>query len=337
MTERQKILDLVHRLAAQTVTYPYKVWGYGEAVGLEGLLVAASVTGESAYFEFVHGLIDAWVGVKPHIDYPDHVAPGLALLEVYQRTGDERLLEQARRLAGFFERLPRTPSGAALHRPDHPEFAPYVYVDCMQVDAPFLCRLAQITGESWYFDVATDLLLGHIEVLQDSDSGLFYHLYDSARQKTNGAFWARGNGWAILGLVSVLEALPDDHPDAPRIRTAFERLAAALIRLQDRSGHWHTVLDYSDASLETSAAAFFCAALIRGVRSCLLPASYLEVGERAWQAVASSINSRGILTGVSQATPPGSVEDYLRVPTGGLYPWGQGPALLAAAVQLSVS
>lgn len=336
MTERQEILNLVHRLAVQTVAYPYKVWGYGEAVGLEGLLVAAEVSGEEAYFEFVHGLIDAWVGAKPHIDYPDHVAPGLVLLEVYQRTGDARLLQQAHRLAEFFERLPRTRSGAALHRPDHPEFAPYVYVDCMHLDAPFLCRLAQVTGDSHFFDRATDLLLGHTRVLQDKGTGLFYHLYDGARLQTNGAFWGRGNGWAILGLVGTLEALPEGHPDGPRIRSVLKRQVAALVRLQDGSGHWRTVVDRSDSYLETSIAAFLCAALTRGVRGGLLPALYLDVAERAWSAVVRSIDTQGVLSGVSQATPPGDAEHYRQVPAGGLYPWGQGPALLAAAARLAL-
>ena len=38
----------------------------------------------------------------------------------------------------------------------------------------------------------------------------------------------------------------------------------------------------------------------------------------------------GMIAGVSYATPPGDVEQYNHAPTGGLYPWGHGPALLAA-------
>jgi len=334
VNERWVTLDLIHCLATRTIVYPYKVWGYGEAIGLEGLLAAADATGAPAYFQFVHGLIDAWVAARPEIGFADHVAPGQVLLAIYERTGDERLLRQALRLARFFAGLPRSPEGAALHRPDHPEFAAYVYVDCLAVDAPFLCHLAQLTGDAQFFRLATDLLLGHIRVLQDQTNGLFYHLYDSARRQTNGAFWGRGNGWAILGLLATLERLPHDDPAQGTIRTALERQAAALVKVQDESGHWHTVLDRPDTSLEASVSAFLSAALTHGVRVGLLPGWYLDTADRAWSALRTSVDANGTVAGVSQATPPGDAAHYNQVPTGGLYPWGQGPALLAATERL---
>ena len=76
MTDPPLIEDLIHRLAVQTMAYPYKVWGYGEEIGL---LAASDVTSEPAYFEFVHDLMDAWVASRPVISYPDHVAPGSVL------------------------------------------------------------------------------------------------------------------------------------------------------------------------------------------------------------------------------------------------------------------
>ncbi len=330
MTDPPLIEDLINRLAVQTMAYPYKVWGYGEEMGLQGLLAASDVTSEPAYFEFVHGLMDAWVASRPEISYPDHVAPGSVLLEIYQRTGDQRLLEQARHLAQFFADLPRASSGTARHRPDHPEFSQYAYVDCIPIDGPFLCRFADLTGETSFFDLGVDLLLSHVRVLQDEDSGLFYHLYDCAHERTNGAFWGRGNGWAILGLIDILELLGPADPARPQIQTFLERQAAALARLQDSSGHWHTVLNQPNTYLETSLAAFFCVAFTRAVDSGLLSTRYLESARAAWVALVDSIDAHGLVQGVSYATPPGDAVHYQRAPVGGLYPWGQGPALLAA-------
>jgi rhamnogalacturonyl hydrolase YesR len=221
-----------------------------------------------------------------------------------------------------------------LHRPDHDEYSEYVYVDCMHVDGPFLCRLAQVTGNSGYFDLAADLLRGHVRVLQDDDTGLFYHLYDAGRAVTNGAFWGRGNGWSLLGLVETLIRLPTDHPSQPLLATCLNRQADQLARLQGDSGHWHTVLDDPDTYLESSLSAFFSAGFLRAFRAGLLPRRYLTVADKAWTALTSRIDTQGQLTGVSEATPPGSAEHYDQVDTGGGYPWGQGPALLAAATRL---
>lgn len=327
------VLDLVPRLADRAMAHPFKVWGYGEAIALEGLLAASDVTGDATYAAFVQRLLTKWVKTRPQIVPADHVAPGLALLEVYDRTRDQRLLNQATRMSDFFLSLPRTSHGAALHRYDQVDTSRWVYVDCMQLDAPFLCRLAQVTGSALYFRQAVDLILGHASVLRDAATGLFYHLYDDTRGRTNGAAWGRGNGWAMLGLLGALEALPSDIPGRQSLQAYLEELADAVVRLQDKSGHWHTVLDNPDTYLETSLAAFFALAFARGVQVGLLPVRYLDPAAAAWAALVSCVRD-GVVTGVSQATPAGDANHYQQIPTGGPYPWGQGPALLAAAAQL---
>lgn len=333
MTERTPA-QVIGPLARQTMKYEYELWGYGEAIGLEGLLAAASALDRKPYFDFVKSLMDVWIADRPVIDYSDHVAPGRALVDVYGRTNHSSFLEQAERLAEFYAELPRTPEGAALHRPDHDEYSELVYVDCMHVDAPFLCRLAQVTENSNYFDLAAELLRGHVRVLQHDDTGLFYHLYDAGRSVTNGAFWGRGNGWSLFGLVETLIRLPPDHPSQAPLATCLNRQADQLARLQDDSGHWHTVLDNPDTYLESSLAAFFSAGFLRAVRFGLLPARYREVSDKAWTALTERIDAQGRVTGVSKATPPGTAEHYNQVDTGRGYPWGQGPALIAAATRL---
>lgn len=328
--------ELIERIARTTMEYPFKVWGYGEGIGLDGLLRAAEATGQVAFEAFVHGLVDGWVAARPTVSFVDHVAPGTVLLGIHARTGDERLLLQARRLADLFAGLPRTARGTALHRPDDPTFSTYAYVDCTHVDAPFLCKLAEVTGESRFRDLGLDLLRGHVQVLRDQESGLFFHLYDDSDGSTNGALWGRGNGWAMLGLVETLEALPADDPAREELEHWLTAQAAAVATLQDASGHWHTVLDDPSTYLETSLAAFFCAGLTRAVRAGLLPVQYLAPAAAAMTALVSRIDHRGVVQGVSQATPPGSARDYGRVPVGGPFPWGQGPALLAACAQMSV-
>jgi len=39
------------------LTYPWKLWFWGDSIGLEGLLDTAARTGDARYSGFVHGLL----------------------------------------------------------------------------------------------------------------------------------------------------------------------------------------------------------------------------------------------------------------------------------------
>jgi unsaturated rhamnogalacturonyl hydrolase len=333
LLNRPDLLARIRGLAGRLMAYPYKLWGFGESIGLEALLAASEATGDAAYLEFVRDLLDRWLPRSP-LEFADHVAPGVPLLEVYERTGDGRLIDRAQQLARLLLAFPRNEIGAARHRPDHPEFAQYIYVDCMHSDAPFLCRMARLTGDPGLADSAIELLTGQIRALRDGATGLFYHVYDSSTQRTNGAFWGRGNGWAMLGILNTLQELPGETPLRNLLRDYLEQQAAAVASLQDESGHWHTVLDEPGTYLETSLASFFSLAFTRAVQLGLLSDSYLESAELGWSALLRCSDERGQISGVSRATPPGGRAEYDQVPTGGVYPWGHGPAILTAVGKL---
>ena len=59
--------------------------------------------------------------------------------------------------------------------------------------------------------------------------------------------------------------------------------------------------------------------------------------DRAWAATLGSIDESGLLTGVSAAVYSSTADEhYHAVPRGFDVPWGQGPALLAAAEMATV-
>jgi unsaturated rhamnogalacturonyl hydrolase len=324
--------ELLRTVSNHVMAYPYKLWGYGEGIALEALISAGDYLREPRYWEFVGDLMDRWISAQSAIPYTDHVAPGKALLMLYQRSAQPKYLTRAVALAEFFVALPKTRQGARLHRPDHPDLANYVYVDCMDFDAPFLSLLGQVTGRRAYTDLAVDCLLGHARVLWDAEHSLFYHLYDAGRDQVNGAFWGRGNGWALLGIIGVLESAPPHHPRYNEIVGLFQRQIAAIATLQTENGDWHTVLNRPDTYLEGSLPAMFYCALMRGMQMGIISRAYLAPAQRAWQALLARLNSDGVLQGVSFATPPGTAEQYAAIPTGANCPWGQGPLLEALLI-----
>ncbi len=326
---RQTDHDLMRGVARHILSYPYRIWGYGEGIALEALIHAGDHLNEPRYLAFVSDLMTQWLAARQDVPYADHVAPGSALLMVYERTRAPALLDRARALADLYGRMPRIAGDARLHRPDHADFHAYVYVDCMDFDAPFLCHLARVTGEARYFDLAVECLLGHAHVLWDDAHGLFYHLYDAEADRVNGAFWGRGNGWASLGMVGTLERLPLDHPGYGEIAKLYRRHITALVAAQTSDGNWHTVLDDAATYLEGSLPPMFYCSLVRGMKLGALSEDHWPAAALAGQAFRARLDDSGCLLDVSQASPPGTAAHYAAIPTGGPYPWGQGPALEA--------
>jgi rhamnogalacturonyl hydrolase YesR len=144
-------------------------------------------------------------------------------------------------------------------------------------------------------------------------------------------FWGRGNGWVAMSYVEVLKNTPEGAPERPRLVDGYRKLLGALVARQDRqSGLWHTVLDDPSSYGETSATAMIAYSMIEGRRLHLLDVGYDEPIQRAWAALSTQVNNMGQAHGVSGGTGPGDRESYLARPLG-VYPWGSGAMLMAAA------
>jgi len=336
--------------------YPWKVWFWGDSIGLEGLLEAAEITGDEKYAGFVYGLFKAWIAREECRSEFDYTAPGVALLRVFEKTGDEALLSAARRHATYMAGFRKTESGAAVRYEnaafelppelpaDHPDYeswrefaervkdgGPCVFVDSMHFDAPLFAALYRVTGDDGYRRLALDNALSQIELLYDPADGLFHHFWIEQTRARNGIAWGRGNGWGLLGLVETLEPLPAQDAGAVRIREVLKKVLARMAELQDRGGGWHTVLNDTSSYIETSIAAFMVAAMSRAIlRGWVEPAPYSSVVESAMRFLIKHVRPDGLLDGVSYETFPSTqVEHYRRMPRGGIVPWGQGPLLSA--------
>jgi hypothetical protein len=121
--------------------------------------------------------------------------------------------------------------------------------------------------------------------------------------------WARGQGWALHGLLAV-------RAD-PRASTRLGRLHTALCA-HEQDGRWRTIVDDPAAPIENSLSALVAAAEVP---------QWTDLRRRALAAAVASLDGDGGLP-VSSATPVGPAADYLARDTG-VFPWGQGPLLLA--------
>jgi unsaturated rhamnogalacturonyl hydrolase len=257
----------------------------------------------------------------------------VVLLELHEWYGDGPYLETALDLARLIGAFPVL-DGVSVHRRDLEPWRDTIWVDCTALDGPFLARLAATTGDAAWAERGVEILLGYARVLQEERSGLFFHGYDVARHATSPVRWARGNGWALHGMVDTLEALPPDQPGAAELRTRLRRLVGALAALQDEGGLWPTVLDDPSSPLEASTAAFYASGVLKAGRLGLLETgaastSARSLVERALDAILRHARDDGGLE-ISSATPIGGRATYVEQILG-VYPWGQGPLLLTFA------
>ena len=317
---------------AVAMRWNYRVWGFGEEIALRGLLRAGDVLNDPMPFGFVHGVMRTWLGKGVARSNDDHVGAGRELIELHRRTQDPQFLEAARQLAALNASFPAGANGERYHRGDTPGWRWQIWVDCMDVDGPFLAALAQATGEQHYFDQAVGELLGYARTLQ-SDRGLMFHGFERHCGR-NGELWARGNGWALMGLVDTLILLPRSHRAWTEIQQRTIALADALADTQDPSGMWHTVIDDSQTYLESTLATMAAYALHEAFEHGVLdPSPYEEMERRARAAMHAQVKD-GTLQLVSDATPVGAPAVYASRPFG-TFPWGQGPLLLALCQEVA--
>lgn len=324
-------LEALAAAAADAIaSYPFRCWAFGEEIALLALLEASDVLQQRSLGRFVERLVGTWAASHETYVSADHIAAGQAMLELDRRTGDPGFYAAATKLGTLFKTLP-IQHGVPIHRPDLAEFATTIWVDCLALDAPFLFRLAQASGEPAWARIGRYHLQSYVHALKDPSTGLYSHGYDATTRIQSPVHWGRGNAWALTGLATALEHAPNEDPELRTyLETETHNLARSMAALQDETGHWHTVIDDPSSPLEASVAAFYAATLFRAFRIGLVaPADDLDfAAHAAMRAVLHEISTDGLLP-VSSATPIGKPAAYVDHRSTGIYPWGQGPALLA--------
>jgi unsaturated rhamnogalacturonyl hydrolase len=292
-------------------------------------------------------MVKGWVARSEPFVELDNTAPGHAICLSSGRR-DEYVLAALERLAGFLADRPlvegcfQTFAVAPLKEPfggrdltaDERELlvdpGPGVFVDCLHFDAPFLTHLGRVTDNPVLVESGVGQARAMVELLQDS-TGIFAHFYLPRTGERYGFGWSRGQGWALLGLLDVLEQLTPDDPARADLAAAAVKLADVIVATQDSSGHWPALIHEPDSFLETSAAFFYAVGLIRGIESGLFPEAWRSSAERAFSAGLDCVNEDGSIAGVSaEIWACTSLDHYRYVPVGFQVPWGQGPFLVAA-------
>ncbi len=352
-TRSDGLSSVLANVADSLLLLPYQAWNFGDSVAFEGMLAASSRLGNDRWQSFAHGFVRAWAAAdQPHVRL-DCTAPGLAMVELARRTGDARVSEAAIGLADYLVSRPRlgplfaTWEHSPLQHPYGPDQLPHdevrllaspppgAFIDCLHFDPPFLVSLGVHVSRDDLVDEGVGQAMGYIEVLQQPD-GTFDHFVLDGSDRTYGPRWGRGQGWALLGLLDVIEHLPaGDARHEPLVGSAA-KLVEAMLSTQRDDGHWDAVVGDASSGDETSTAAFMADGFLRAARLGVV--AQKDIVGPARQALAAALVSTsddGILGGVSAAVNACTLPShYAHVPRGFVVPWGQGPLAMALAEAL---
>jgi unsaturated rhamnogalacturonyl hydrolase len=289
-------------------------FGYSQGLGCLAMLKVWKQSGERKYFDYVKDWADTIIQdngdiLLYHVETYniDYINPGKVLFDVYKKTRDEKYKLAMDNLVVQLKHHPRTLEGAFWHKLIYQH---QIWLDGLYMGAPFLAQYGKIFNQPELIDDAINQYLICASHTYDKATGLYYHGWDESRKqrwanKETGqspSFWGRSIGWWFMGLVDVLDYIPEDHPQRPKIISMVKGLAETLPNYQDRTGLWYQVVDQGNREgnyLEASASSMYMYAIAKAVNKGYIDKKYRKVAEKAYEGLMKNLivhNSDGTLT-----------------------------------------
>ncbi len=305
----------------------FDAWEWPQGVGLYGLVRLWQNNGDKALF----ALLEDWYGQHLDRGLPqlnvNTTTPMLALSLLWKENRNERwglaLDNWADRLVS---ELPRTANGGFQHDVSDRVNAGELWGDTLFMAALFLASYGQASGRNELVEEAQRQFLVHAHYLCDRQSGLWFHGWTfSGRHNFARARWGRGNAWAIVSVLDLVELADISGPVREFLLGVLTAQIQALLKLQRQSGAWCTLLDDPCSYEEISATAGFAYGLLKAVRLGIGKTEWRTAGLKAVAAVLNNIDDHGTVMNVSYGTRMGhNLQFYRDIP---IQPTGYGQAL----------
>lgn len=291
------------------IHYKSKSPSYGYDYAFLGWAIDKLGMYDQKYSDYMQAYIDYFVQDDGAInnyrlnDYNlDQIRPGVNMLELYKRTGDEKYKRAIETLVSQLEDQPRTHSGGFWHKKRYPN---QMWLDGIYMASPFMARYAHDFNQPKFYDEVAFQIQEIYKHTNDKKTGLVYHAWDESRKQRwcnpetgqSKHFWSRATGWYMMAMVDVLDYLPENHPEREKIITILQQLSSALLKVQDeKTGLWYQVLDQGGREgnyLEASGSAMFIYAFAKGAKKRYLDKSYLKIASSAFDSLVKHLVNTG--------------------------------------------
>ena len=246
---------------------------------------------------------------------------GAVPLEVFVMRGDRCCLEQGLKYADtqwcepceatYKERQSAKPEVQREYYKKGLSVQTRLWIDDMYMIAALQSQAYRATGERKYIDRAAKEMVFYLDALQLKDGaakGLFHHAPDAP------FVWSRGDGWMAAAMALVLDCLPQDSAERPRIMRGYMEMMEALLKFQRDDGLWCQLIDRPDDPRnwgETSCTAMFAYAFATGIANGWLDAAqYGPAARNAYLALCARMDRYGNISDVCIGTNKGTSEPY---------------------------
>lgn len=296
-------------------------WEWPQGVALYALFKRWQDTGDAATLQFLTEWFERMIARGLPVRNVNTSAPLLTLACLANATGNKTWLTLCDNWAEWvMHDMPRTQENGLQHITSHLVNEGELWADTLYMTALFLAKMGTILNRQDYRDEAEYQFLLHIKHLFDGRDGLWFHGWSFVRRDHFGGIrWARGNAWFTAAGPEFI-AIADPSPATRKLVTETHKAQVeALLRLQDASGLWHTILDDPSSYLETSASAAIGYGLASALRMGLFGPDLIDLAKKAVAttaaAVAAKVDDKGVVRGVSHGTAVGMDRaHYLAIP-----------------------
>ncbi|MGM7723148.1 glycoside hydrolase family 88/105 protein [Metabacillus sp. Hm71] len=333
--DEAEIRQLIDKVVKRTFEMDFN-WDWPGGVAFYGVAEAYEATEQQEYIDLLKSWVDEWLeDGLPKLSI-NGVSIGHALITLYKVTEDEKYLDVIKDMADYLQNdAPRFADGIFQHTVNSAKdvFPEQAWVDTMMMAGLFLVRVGKLLNREDYFEDGLKQYHGHEDFLQDPVTNLYYHGWDHlAKNHMSSIYWTRGNGWAALTMAKALELVEVQHPSYMIIDCSLRDQLSALVRLQDESGLWHTIVNDPSSYLESSGSAAIAAALL--TRGNL----YNKYIQKSIHGIQQVIEEDGKVSMVSAGTAVmRDADGYKNVPYKRIQVWGQGLALVFLSGLLKAS
>jgi unsaturated rhamnogalacturonyl hydrolase len=364
-----EITDLTQPLTHATVARgDFQLTSYEWGVTYSGMWLAAEVTGEAKYREYVAErfkfiaekaplfaaavanmpetpvgarLPEAWRTPFRQVNIPRSLDDSGAMAAAMIKAARGGVHVEA--LRPFIDRYLKWISQEQFRFPDgtlarNRPLENSLWLDDLYMSVPALAQMGALTGDGKYFDDAVKQIVQFSERMFVGEKGLYMHGWIGGMEPHPVFHWGRANGWAILAMTELLNVLPTDHPGREKVLALYRAHVRGIAATQGGAGLWHQLLDRTDSYLETSASAIFVYCIARGINQGWLDArAHIPMVSLGWNAVAKQVNAKGQVENVCVGTGMGfDPAFYYYRPVNVFAAHGYGPVLMAGAEMITL-
>ena len=242
----------------------------------------------------VNDLGSGWVSLET-LDFRQ---PGVLLFPLYEKTGDEKYLNNIRYLTESLKTYPTNSKGGFFHMAYQEN---QMWLDGLYMVGPLMAMYAAKMNKSEFFDIAVNQILVMYENMKDDKTGLLVHGWDESGKadwadKLSGKsseIWGRAMGWYVTAIVDILDYLPLEYPKRDTVLQVVENVLTAIVKYQDeKDGRWYQVIDKpceEENWLENSCSCLFVYALSKAIRKGYTDKAFKKNAQKGYEGVINSL------------------------------------------------